>query len=260
MPTSPEPTSPEPAIPSSSESKCRVIAITGAGGGIGRAFVEAFRAAGDLVVAADLRQESLEIYSDDDGVLAVPTDISSDADIGRMRDAISDAYGRVDVLVHCAGVMPVCPLDEIDPDRWRQTIDINLTGPFLVTRALLPLMTGLGWGRLIFIGSGTVFRGTPNQVHYIAAKAGLIGLSRALSTELGRFGITSNLVTPGITLTEPVLRDFSAEDLAQRRAGRSIQRDMHPSDLVGAVRFLASRGADFITGQILNVDGGNNKY
>ena len=160
----------------------RTVVITGAGGGIGRVLVEAFRANGDTVIAVDLRQESLDQFRDAEDVRPVAADITDDADCQRLA---GDA-GPVDVLVHGAGFMPVCPFEALTPADWRQCIEINLTGPFLVTRALLPVMGASGWGRLIFISSGTIFRGPPNQAHYIAAKAGLIGLSRSLATKWAR--------------------------------------------------------------------------
>jgi NAD(P)-dependent dehydrogenase (short-subunit alcohol dehydrogenase family) len=139
---------------------------------------------------------------------------------------------------------------------WRRVIDINLTGTFLMIHAMLPLMKTSGWGRIINFSSGSVFSGVPGQTHYVAAKAGLIGLSRSLAREVGVYGITVNVVTPGLTVTKAAHDTFPPELLAAQREGRAIQRDQQAEDLVGPVFFLASPDSDFISGQILNVDGG----
>lgn len=121
-------------------------------------------------------------------------------------------------------------------------------------------MKGRGWGRIINFGSASVFEGVPGQAHYVAAKAGLVGLSRSLAREVGEYGITVNVVTPGLTVTPPVQKKFPEEMLAKQRDARALKRDEQPEDLVGAVFFLASPDADFITGQTINVDGGKHMY
>lgn len=151
------------------------------------------------------------------------------------------------MLINCAGYFPFLPFEEITAETWRKIIDVNLTGHFLMTRAILPLMKDRGWGRVINFGSGSVFDGTVNQAHYVTAKAGMVGFTRTVARELGRYGITVNIITPG---------SFPAEILEAQRVGRAIQRDEEPEDLVGPVFFLASPDADFVSGQTLNVDGG----
>ena len=159
-----------------------------------------------------------------------------------------------------AGHFPRQAFEEITAEDWRRVIDLNLTGAFLMTQGVLPLMKGRGWGRIISYASGTAFNGTPGQAHYVAAKAGVIGLTRCLASELGEHGITANVITPGLTLTAPVRRDYPPAVLAAAVERRSIRRDMVPEDLVGTTFFLASPDADFMTGQILNVDGGSTKH
>jgi NAD(P)-dependent dehydrogenase (short-subunit alcohol dehydrogenase family) len=116
---------------------------------------------------------------------------------------------------------------------WRRVIDINLTGTFLMTHAMLPLMKDSGWGRIINLSSGSVFGGVPGQTHYVAGKAGLIGLSRSLAREVGVYGITVNVVTPGLTVTKAAHDTFRPLLLAAQREGRPIQRDQLAEDLVG---------------------------
>ena len=140
--------------------------------------------------------------------------------------------------------------------QWRRIIDINLTGVFLMVKAILPLMKGRGWGRIVNIGSASVFLGVAAQTHYVAAKAGVIGFSRSLARALGEEGITVNVVTPGLTLTPVVTDHLPADFIANQVKARAIQRDQAPEDLVGAVFFLASPDAEFMSGQTINVDGG----
>lgn len=239
----------------------RVVLITGAAGGIGSLIVNRFLAGGDTVIATDSSRSALDTLvgsheERSDALLAVPADITDEADLAALADLVRDRTGHLDVIVNAAGYFPIVAFEDMTVDQWRQVIDINLTGTFLLTRALLPLMRDRGWGRIINFGSGSVFDGTPRQSHYVAAKAGVVGFSRSLAREIGKYGITVNVVTPGLTVTPAVRDHFPAEVLAAQRAGRALPRDEQPHDLVGVVAFLASPDADFISGQTLNVDGG----
>jgi len=239
----------------------RVVVLTGAGGGIGSAVAARFLDHGDMVIATDSSQESLRSLAEQhrgSGKLeTVVADVTVESEVAAVMALARERSARVDILINCAGYFPVQPFAEISAEIWRRVVDINLTGVFLTIRHALPLMRGRGWGRIINFGSGTFFKGTPFQSHYIAAKAGVIGLSRSLATELGPENITVNVVTPGLTETEAVKRTMSADFLAKRRAERPLKRAEVAEDLVGAVFFLASPDADFITGQIINVDGGS---
>ena len=145
-------------------------------------------------------------------------------------------------------------------EQWQLIIAINLSGAFLMVRALLPLMKGRGWGRVVNIASASVFEGVVGQTHYVAAKSGLVGFSRSLATEVGEYGITVNCVAPGLTVTAPVKRNMSASTIEGQRALRAIQRDEQAEDLAGPVFFLASPEANFMSGQMLVVDGGKIKH
>jgi NAD(P)-dependent dehydrogenase (short-subunit alcohol dehydrogenase family) len=238
----------------------RVVVITGAAGGIGSALVDRFLANRDTVIATGRNQKSLEKLRDErsagEKLILVNCDISKEEECQRLASVVREKAGRVDVLVNCAGFFPVTAFDDLSIDEWRQIIDINLTGVFLMTKAMLPLMKGRGWGRIVNIGSGSVYEGVPAQTHYVSAKAGVVGLSKCLAREFGNYGITVNIVTPGLTVTAPVLKLMPAELLQSQVVSRAIQRDESPEDLVGAVFFLASPDAAFISGQNLNVDGG----
>jgi NAD(P)-dependent dehydrogenase (short-subunit alcohol dehydrogenase family) len=236
----------------------RTVLITGAAGGVGTKLVARFLENGDTVVATDTGDEALAalragVPDARERLVTVVADISDEGACAALATAAGD---RVDVLVNCAGWFPIVPFEQMTAEQWRQVIDVNLTGPFLVTRAVLPLMKDLGWGRIVTFGSASVFDGTPGQSHYVAAKAGLVGFSRSLAREVGGYGITVNVVTPGLTVTPAVRAGFPQHILAEQRDRRALKRDEEPEDLVGIVAFLASPDADFITGQTINVDGG----
>lgn len=237
----------------------RVVLITGAGGGIGRELVTRFLTNDDTVIATDVSPESLtELEHAFDGsptLITTPVDITAADAVSKLADTVSE-HGGLDILINGAGYFPFTSFADMTSAQWRTVIDINLTGNFLITHALLPLMKARGWGRIINVGSASIFSGVAGQVHYVAAKAGLVGLTRSLAHEVGADGITVNLITPGLTLTQPVLENFDPELTAAQRSGRALARDQHPDDLVGPVYFLASPDSDFITGQTLNVDGG----
>ncbi|HLU55786.1 MAG TPA: SDR family NAD(P)-dependent oxidoreductase [Pseudonocardia sp.] len=237
----------------------RTVVITGAAGGVGAALVERFLGNGDRVIATDLSADALDALRSrlDAGadLVTVAGSIADEHDVEALAAAARDA-GGVDVLLNVAGFFPFDHFADTTPQRWRTVIDINLTGYFLVTHALLPLMRGRGWGRIVNVGSASMYPGVAGQVHYVSAKAGLVGFTRSLAREVGDDGITVNLLTPGLTLTGPVLDHFPPELIASQREGRALRRDQHADDLVGPIFFLASPDADFVTGQTLNVDGG----
>lgn len=242
----------------------RVVVITGAAGGMGSVLVERFLANGDTVIATDTKDEGLEALRAKVGantkLLAHKADISKEEDCARLAVVARDKAGRIDVLINCAGYFPIVSFEKMTTEQWRQTIDINLTGNFLMTHAMLPLMKGRAWGRIINFGSASIFEGVPGQTHYVAAKAGIVGLTRSLAREVGDYGITVNVITPGLTVTKAVKDSFPAAVLEAQRNGRALKRDEQAEDLVGAVFFLASPDADFITGQTINVDGGKNMH
>ena len=244
--------------------KGRVVVITGAAGGIGAKIVDRFLSNEDRVFAIDNRHDALRSLQDAhracDRLLLIDEDISSEEDCRRFADAIRSKAVHIDVLINCAGYYPVVPFEKMSLAHWQQVIGINLTGPFLMVRNLLPLMKDRGWGRIVNMGSASIFEGVPGQAHYVAAKSGVVGFSRTLAMELGAYGITVNVVAPGLTVTEPVRREMPAKMIESQRDVRALKRDEQAEDLAGPVFFLASPDADFISGQILVVDGGKVKH
>src|SRR5579884_1754806 len=244
--------------------KDRVVIVTGAGQGIGRLFAKAFARAGARAVIAEINEQRAEAVAEEilafDGqVLAVTTDVSDPASVEEMVTVVEDEWGRIDVLINNAGIfstLEMRPFDQIPLEEWERVLRVNLTGPFLCARAVLPAMRRARWGRIINIGSGAVRLGRPNYLHYIASKAALAGMSLSMARELGADGITVNAILPGATFTEIERKTITPEQKERIVAMQCVPRPEVPEDLVGAVLFLASDAAGFITGQSINLDGG----
>jgi len=238
----------------------RVALVTGGAQGIGRAIAEGLAREGARIVIADLARAEEAAAAFPDGV-GLEVDVSSEADVARMAEQALDRCGRVDVLVNNAGLyasLPMRPFTEIPVEEWRRVMDVNVLSMFLTCRALVPAMREAGGGKIVNISSGTPFRGVPFLLHYVTSKGAIVALTRALAKELGAANVLVNCVAPGFTMSEGVrsnpevvekLRDVSV-------AARTIQRDQVPQDVVGAVVFLSSPEADFVTGQTIVIDGG----
>ena len=241
----------------------RVVIVTGGAGGIGSKIVDRFVRNDDQVIVIDRDVNALEhlqeIYKAGRLLKTLVGDVSKESEVSRLAEEIRSRTDRVDVLVNCAGYYPIVSFEEMTFEDWQEVMAINLGAAFLMTHALLPLLKGRGWGRIVNIGSASVFEGVPGQTHYVAAKAGLTGFSRSLAMELGEFGITVNLVAPGLTVTEPVRREMPASMIESQKSVRAIKRDEQPDDLSGPVFFFASHDANFVSGQVLVVDGGKVK-
>ena len=239
----------------------RVVIITGAAQGIGRSIAAAFARSGWNVGAADLQQERIEELCRELGGNAHPVaiDVCDENSVSSGIAEVEKKFGRIDALINNAGLFTQLkrkPLVEIALDEWKRVMDVNLAGPFLMTRGVVEPMRRAGGGSIVNIATVGIYHGSNQLAHYNASKAGLIGLTRTAAHELGPYGIRVNAIAPGATATEAVLAISSPERLAQRAKNRCLARIQTPEDLVGPLLFLASEQAGFITGQLINVDGG----
>jgi 3-oxoacyl-[acyl-carrier protein] reductase len=248
----------------------KVALITGSTRGIGLAVAQRLGQDGYKIILNSSQKEAVLEATQSMGkqigaerVFGVSADVSNEQSVEDMFTRIKDRFGRLDVLVNNAGISPRLngekPTVETTPsEQWLQTIAINLTGAFYTCKYALPLMKPLAWGRIISMSSqaGRMFTGFASA-HYSASKAGIIGFSRVLAGEVGEFGITVNCVSPGKIQTAMAATYAKSKEVEEIYRSRSpLKRVGDVQDVVGAVSFLASTDADFMTGSVLDLTGG----
>jgi NAD(P)-dependent dehydrogenase (short-subunit alcohol dehydrogenase family) len=236
----------------------RVSLVSGAAQGMGKAVALRLGEEGATVVAADINAAGAAATAKEIGgaSLGVGCDIGDEASVAGLFETLQSTFGRLDVMVNAAAIVPFVKWDELTFTEWRRVLRVNLDGLYLMCRAGSDLMRRGGYGRIVNFSSNSIFAGTPNMAHYVASKGGVLTFTRALATELGPYRITANCVTPGLIDTEGVQTSphkdaFEFVGMLQAIKGRGV-----PKDVVPAVAFLASEEAHWITGQALNVDAG----
>ena len=242
----------------------RVVIVTGGGQGIGREYARQFAAAGAIPVVADLNGDTArrvvhEIEDAGGSALAVPTDVGDATSVQKLIDTTVEKLGRIDILVNNAAIfsgLKMKPFEQIPLEEWELVMRVNVTGCFLLARAVLPAMRRGGWGRIINISSAAVPTGTKNYLHYVTSKSALVGMSNSMARELGPENITVNAVVPGGTFTEIPRETITEEGKKRLLAAQCIPREGVPMDLVGLVMFLSTEASSFITGQTIACDGG----
>jgi len=246
--------------------KDKVTIITGAAHGIGKAYAHRFAEEGAHVVIADIDAQGGEAVAkallDGGGsAWARSTDVTKFPSVQGLMQETVKKFGRIDVLLNNAAIYVTQKLwkgsvEDLALEEWDRVIEVNLKGVFLCSKAVIPIMKQQKGGKIINIASGTFFSGSGNMPHYTTAKGGVVGLTRVMARQLGEFGINVNCMTPGSTMSE---ENVSDEVLARRENSvgkRAFKRVETPADIVGTALYLASSDSDFVTGQLLVVEGG----
>ncbi len=236
----------------------RVAVVSGAAQGMGKAVADRLGQEGATVVAVDINGDGAKATAQALGgkSYGIACDIGDEDQVGKLFADVGAKFGKLDVLVNVAAIVPFVKWDELNFKEWRRVLRVNLDGLYLMCRGGSDLMRKNNYGRIVNFSSNSIFAGTPNMAHYVASKGGVLTFTRALATELGGYKITANSVCPGLTDTEGVQQTphkeaFGFVEMLQAIKGKGV-----PADIVPAVAFLASEEAHWITGQALNVDAG----
>jgi 3-oxoacyl-[acyl-carrier protein] reductase len=249
----------------------RVAIVTAGGGpGMGQAFCKALAGEGAAVVVADIdgaraEQVAGEIKASGGKAISVRTDVSKADDVARMVDQALDAFGTVSILANHAGILPSGPIEAITEEIWDRAIGIHLKSAFLCSRAVLPHMRKQGWGRIVSTASRAAFRpmsSSPGLSDYAAAKAGLVGFSRALALEVGEAGVTVNVIAPGhVAGTGMAPGGQPSEDQDRQTSeaeGQALPpRPVRPDEIAGALLYLVGPYSERVTGTVVHVNGGS---
>lgn len=244
-----------------------VAIVTGGAKGIGRHYALALADEGARVMIGDIAPgddvvAEIGARHGANAAAAMTLDVSSEADVSRFVARTMELFGRIDVLVNNAALstaLGYSPITEIDQALWDRVMAVNVRGPFLMAKHVIPHMRAGKRGKIINIGSGTAAKGAPNMLHYITSKGAIAAMTRAMAREFGDDNICVNTLAPGLVLSDSMIEsgkliESQTEAIVRSRA---IRRDSFPADLTGALVFLASRDSDFVTGQTLAVDGGS---
>jgi 3-oxoacyl-[acyl-carrier protein] reductase len=241
--------------------KEKVAVVTGAAQGIGRAIALGFGREGASVVVADLQTDkaqsvAAELQAAGAEAHAVEVNVASEASVKRLAEETFKCFGRADILVNDAGIYLCSAVVDMMEEDWDRTIDINLGGNFLCSRAFVPAMRAQKSGRIVSIASSIAHSGARQFAHYAASKAAIIGFVKALAREVAPDNITVNAICPGSSNTEMPRRHRSEEEVMARLRATPLAHVLEPEDMVGPILFLASDAAAYVTGQTYNINCG----
>ncbi len=239
--------------------KGRVVCVTGASSGIGQAAAGRLTTAGAAVVAVARREAELAAWASATGgeTAFVAADLADRSRLADVAAAVGEPFGPPDILINAAGINTREKADDVTPQGWDTTLDLNLAAPFFLAQALVPAMKARRWGRIINFASLQSRRAFPGGLAYGASKGGVEQLTRAMAEAWSAFGITANALAPGFFPTELTRRVFSDPELAARNAAQTcIGRNGEFADLDGPLLFFCSEASAYVTGQTLFVDGG----
>lgn len=233
----------------------KVAIVTGGAMGIGKATALRFAQEGAKVAIWDINQEQGQALADEIGGKFYAVNTTDLAACEAAASQVAEAFGQIDILINNAGITRDASMKKMTADQWQQVIDVNLTGVFNCTKAVVPYMLEREYGRIISAASVVAHNGNFGQTNYVATKAGVIGMAKVWAKEFGRKGITSNAVAPGFIGTEMVLT-IPEKVISMLTEKTPVPRLGKPEEIAAAYAFLASDEAAFINGAVLNVDGG----
>lgn len=243
----------------------RVAIVTGAAQGIGARYATALAAEGAAVVVADLLDAGpvAKSITDNGGkAVAVKADVTDPESVRQMVATAIERFGSVDILVNNAalfGNVALKPFEEISSAEWDRMMAVNVRGSFECVKAVSPEMRKRKYGKIVNIASGTVFKGAPMMLHYVTSKGAIVAMTRSLAREMGDDGIRVNTLAPGLVMSANVQENpaWKGATLQNNIASRAIKREATPEDMCGTLIYLCSTDSDFVTGQVLVVDGGS---
>jgi 3-oxoacyl-[acyl-carrier protein] reductase len=239
----------------------RVAVVTGGGSGMGEAISLLFAREGASVIVADASADSssrvvTRILTEGGKALAVTVDVGDELQVIRMVETVLSTFAVIDILINCAAIGEFACVEEITSEKWRRMIDIDLGGVFYCCREVGKAMIKRKYGKIVNFGSTAGLAGVPYMAHYTAAKHGVVGLTRALATEWGKYNINVNCICPGATLT-PMLLTATTPEYRNERADRiPLNRLATPEEQAEVALFLASSASDYVTGNVMSTDGG----